>query len=91
MENLNLNKFKEESIKHGFEFDFSEIRITFKSNDSINIYDSYKLFKTSDGVLVCINQDASYIAIGNNNDGWMEIKIRSIPHILNVLKTIYND
>lgn len=90
MENFNLKKFKEESIKHGFIFLFEPFELEIKSYDAVNIYSAYKLFKTDSGMDVIINSDATYIIIGQNND-YIETKIRSIPHILKVLKTVYND
>lgn len=67
-------------------FDYEMETIQNQTSTQFNEYDLIRLFKNNGGLTFYVNKDLSYLI---TMPGFDSIKIRSIPHLIKMLKTVY--
>ena len=75
-----LEKFKEASSD--FNFEFSDETVKFQHEELKLI----KLFKTDEGLNLYIDYDLEFLYMEPD----LQIKIRSIPHLIKIINSVYN-
>lgn len=75
-----LEKFKEASSD--FNFEFSDETVKFQHMD----LELIKLFKTDEGLNLYIDSNFEFLYMEPD----LQIKIRSIPHLIKIINSVYN-
>ena len=75
-----LEKFKEASSD--FNFEFSDETVKFQHND----LELIKLFETDEGLNLYIDNEVDFLYMEPD----LQIKIRSIPHLIKIINSVYN-
>lgn len=83
-----LQLFKEESNKSGFDFEFKREEVKIKSVDGGVLQELVFLFKSENGLRFYVTPTVDYLVIEPETT---DIRVRSIPHLLKILKVVYKD
>ena len=75
-----LEKFKESA--HGFDFEFSNETVKFQHEE----LELIKLFNTDEGLSLYIDSDVEFLYMEPD----LQIKVRSIPHLIKIINSVYN-
>ena len=75
-----LEKFKEATSD--FNFEFRDETVKFQDMD----LDLIKLFKTNEGLSLYIDNNVDFLYVEPD----LQIKIRSIPHLIKIINSVYN-
>lgn len=75
-----LEKFKEASSD--FNFEFSDETVKFQHEELKLI----KLFKTDEGLNLYIDSNVDFLYMEPD----LQIKVRSIPHLIKIINSVYN-
>ena len=75
-----LDKFKEASSDFNFEFGDEIVKFQHEELELI------KLFKTDEGLSLYIDNEVEFLYMEPD----LQIKIRSIPHLIKIINSVYN-